>query len=165
MGPTTQPSVLVVDDDLQILQLIEIVLSRAGLTVEAVSNGSVANDRLAETDYAAIVLDLTMPLISGFEVLSRLKRIKPQMLSRVVVITAMTDTGVRRLNRSLIYSVVSKPFDIAKMTETVKKCIGDHEQPIEAIPERVPIKTTPPASTDPAPPADDSPPPKTVDTR
>lgn len=124
LGLLAQPSVLVVDDDLPILQMIEIVLARSAMSVEAVTSGSAAIECLAAREYSAIVLDLTMPNVSGFEVIAHMKQVKPEWLPRVVIITAMTDTAVRRLDRSLVHSVMSKPFDINALVRTVQECIA-----------------------------------------
>ncbi len=79
--------VLIVDDDLLILEVVEQMLATAGFTSVSVSSGAAAIERLsAEPErYQAVVLDYSMPGLSGEETLRRLRddgvRVPPVILS------------------------------------------------------------------------------------
>ena len=70
---TASPSVLVADDDPDLLALIRRRLTKAGYQVLAAADGQQALDLVAEHRPAMAILDITMPKVSGTEVLARLR--------------------------------------------------------------------------------------------
>jgi CheY-like chemotaxis protein len=68
------PRVLVVDDDKAIRTLVTTVLTRNGDSVETAQNGEEAIGAIAGKKFGAIVLDLMMPKLDGFEVIEHLAR-------------------------------------------------------------------------------------------
>lgn len=64
---------LVVEDDDQIAQFVAIVLREVGFEVVIVTNGRAALDQLTQQPPDMVVLDLNIPLISGVEVLRRIR--------------------------------------------------------------------------------------------
>ncbi len=65
--------VLVVDDDPDLLRLASSVLTDFGMEVRTASNGTEALDQLAESLPSAILLDLKMPVMDGFELLDHIQ--------------------------------------------------------------------------------------------
>lgn len=61
--------ILVVDDDEPTQKLMQALMRRFGYSTHTASNGSEAIERLKTNEYALIVLDLMMPLVSGSDVL------------------------------------------------------------------------------------------------
>lgn len=112
--------VLVVDDDDSIRQLVSRVLVRAGFEVEQARNGAEALDRIRASDFSAIALDLMMPVVNGFDVLDALRDERPDLLKRVCVMTAASDQHLERIDRSTIYTVVRKPFDLLELSNCIK---------------------------------------------
>jgi phosphoserine phosphatase RsbU/P len=93
-APSTvaQPSrVLVVDDERHMVRFVQFVLSGAGYRVTCAHDGEEALDAVARVRPDAIVLDLVMPGMSGFEVLSRLRGLGQEM-PPVIVLTARAGT-------------------------------------------------------------------------
>lgn len=99
--PMTTPSddsgqgrhVLIVDDDPSIRALVKLIFERADFIVDSAVDGQEALDKLAgDTHYNVVILDLTMPKRSGFEVIEALKREPPEGLKGVVVMTACSHT-------------------------------------------------------------------------
>lgn len=66
-------SVLVVDDDGHIREVVRFALQRAGYTVAEASNGEAALQLFAEQSYDAVILDIVMPECDGLEVCRRLR--------------------------------------------------------------------------------------------
>ena len=63
----TRDSILVVDDDESIRQIVRIYLSEEGYVVREASNGQIALEMLADFQPAVILLDLRMPVMDGWE--------------------------------------------------------------------------------------------------
>jgi CheY-like chemotaxis protein len=109
--------ILVVDDDAAIRALLLIVLRRRGFHVDTARNGAEAVDRCARCTYSVILLDLMMPVMSGYEFLEWLRRDGRAERPLVIVLTA--GTSLHRLDPSLVTGPVRKPFDIDMLADTV----------------------------------------------
>ena len=96
--------VLVVDDDASIRQLLRRILEEEGYTVVEADNGRVALERLGERVPGAILLDLMMPEMDGFEFLSALHEREAWRHIPVVIVTAkdLTSEEHDRLNGSVV---------------------------------------------------------------
>ena len=64
--------VLVVDDDPDVRTLLEIVGRRAGFTVDSSPDGLDALEKLRNSEYLIMVLDLMMPRVNGYDVVQQL---------------------------------------------------------------------------------------------
>ncbi len=120
-----RPRALVADDDVGIRVLVCRVLTRSGFDVDAAKDGAEAIEHILKNRYAAIVLDLMMPRVDGFQVVEYLNRHEPQLLQRVVVMTAFGATGIDRV-APLVSGCVEKPFEVTSLAQKVKSLIvGD----------------------------------------
>lgn len=88
--------VLLVEDDAATREAIRRVLEKSDWTVTEAENGRVGLGRLAESVPDAILLDLMMPEMDGFEFISRLRQREAWQKIPVVVITAKTLTAEDR---------------------------------------------------------------------
>ncbi len=89
--------VLVVEDDDHARDMLQRTVARQGLTVDAVSDGSLAIDYLGEHEAPdLILLDLMMPHMDGFEVLERMRAHDDWSAIPVVVVTAAELTAEER---------------------------------------------------------------------
>jgi two-component system response regulator MprA len=121
-GP--RPRLLVVDDDKAIRSLLTTVLSRKGYSVEIARNGEEAIEIIAENSFAAILLDLMMPKVDGFEVIEHMARTIPEQLRRcVIVLTAVASKDLKKLDGSRVFRVLRKPFDLNELLSVVGECI------------------------------------------
>src|SRR5215472_6716219 len=77
---------LVVDDDIQMQSALEAALRRKGFSVETASNGIEASRKLETIDVTAVLTDLRMPGMDGFELLQHIRESKPTL--PVIVLSA-----------------------------------------------------------------------------
>ena len=120
MPITANPSVLVVDDVEDIRDLVTIVLRFEGYRVTAAEDGVDALRQVALDPPDLILLDLTMPEMSGFAVLAELKRSDATSAIPVVVVSGRTDDAA--LDGSLAAGaagVILKPYDPVALVECV----------------------------------------------
>lgn len=115
-------ALLVVDDDPAIRGLLTQVLKREGFEIETAENGAEALKKIEEANpkYDAILLDLMMPIMSGFEVLDELDRRQNEQC--VLVVSAVPDHYLERV-RQHAATIIGKPFDIHAIGPTVRGCI------------------------------------------
>jgi len=119
-----KPYVLIIDDNEATCTLIAAVL-RHDFAVESVGDATDAIEKLRTNTYSVILLDLRMPNVDGFAVLDHLKATKPDMLARVLVVTALLRAEEMERARAYgICGIVSKPFEIEPLLEAVKQCAG-----------------------------------------
>ena len=112
----TSARALVVDDDAAIRVLVKKFVEREGFEVDTAENGFVALGKLMETEYDVVLLDIMMPHLDGFGVLSRLRNFAPQMIDRVIVMTALSPDSIREEG----HTVLKKPFDFRQLTALVR---------------------------------------------
>jgi CheY-like chemotaxis protein len=115
--------VLIVEDDPAIRRLVSMVLKRSGYVVDLAGDGLEALQRIAETDYDVIVLDLMMPNLDGFTFLNRLAQDDPHRLMKVIVTSAASPAVIRTRLEGQPFSLLSKPFDIEELQGSVRACI------------------------------------------
>jgi len=124
-----KPFVLLADDNEATCILITALL-QSEFAVEVASDGGEAIEKLKRRQYAAIVLDLLMPVVDGYAVLEFLRTEHPHLLGRVLVVTAAL--GAREMERVSGYDVcgvVAKPFEVDALFNAVRQCAGDTGEP------------------------------------
>jgi len=103
-------------------KLLTSTLTQAGFSVDEAKNGSDAVAKVRANDYLVIVMDLMMPVSSGFDAVHAIQLNKPGIGKRVVVLSAATGKKKARLDPAQVFTIMQKPFDPAKLVETVKRC-------------------------------------------
>ena len=101
--------ILIVEDEVAIARLIEMSLMRAGYQCEMVHDGLQAADKIEQTDYDLVLLDIMLPGLDGYELLEYLR----PMDTSVIFITAKGTLGdrVKGLNLGADDYIV-KPFEV-----------------------------------------------------
>ena len=116
------PTILLVDDDEPIRLLITAICARLNVQVECAPDGEAAMAMLRRKPYDALLLDLMLPKQNGFEVLRELRSFSPVMLSRTIIITAMSDASLRDFDGGGTLVLLRKPFDIEDLTDALVAC-------------------------------------------
>lgn len=122
--PPADPHVLVADDDPVIVRLLELNFRLAGFRVSAVSRGDVAVGRAVELRPDAIVLDVTMPGVDGYEAARRIREDHGMTEVPIVLLTAHTqDEDEAHGYAQGIVAYMTKPFDPDALVRTVRDAI------------------------------------------
>ena len=123
MSRVEKPAVLLVDDNEATRTLVTAILQRE-YTVEAATEGSEALEKIRTRRYSAILLDLRMPGLDGYGVLDALRASSPELLRRVIVLTAaLTAKDMQRVKTFDICGVVAKPFEVEALMNAVRQCV------------------------------------------
>jgi len=117
--PRTRGSVLVVDDEPTISEVVSRYLERAGYETRVAADGQAAVALADEERPDLVVLDLMLPGMDGLEVMRRLRE-RDRDGSRIILLTAKGDTTDRITGLRLgADDYVSKPFSPAELVARV----------------------------------------------
>jgi DNA-binding response OmpR family regulator len=106
----TRRQLLIVDDDPSIRTLLRLVAERRGISADVAADGVEALQRLAEARYELAIIDLMMPRVNGYDLVSDLRGREDR--PAVIIATAMTDSLLGQLDAEVVHSIIRKPFDI-----------------------------------------------------
>ena len=116
--------VLVVDDDPSIRRMIMAALRREGYSFSEAGNGKEALDAMRKERPQIVVLDLMMPIVSGWDVL-RERAGDPDLLSiPVIIVSANRGPELATAMDKGICAFLPKPFDINALSSLVRSCIS-----------------------------------------
>jgi len=120
-----KPFVLVADDNEATCTLITALLQHE-FAVDIVTDGAEALEKLKSRQYAAILLDLLMPMVDGYAVLDAIRVQRPDLLRRTLVVTAsLSMRTTERLRQYDICGLVAKPFEVDALLAAVRQCAGE----------------------------------------
>lgn len=113
-------TLLIVDDDEDIVDTVRMVLSRRGWQVEAAPDGAVGLERLRGGLHPEVVLlDLMMPGINGWQFCEELRREPALSQIPVVVISGAGDVGEKARSIGAV-GHLRKPFELSELYEAVE---------------------------------------------
>jgi two-component system nitrogen regulation response regulator GlnG len=141
--------ILVADDDAAIRTVVNQALSRGGYEVRVTSNAATLWRWIAAGEGDLVISDIVMPDGDAFEILPRIKRLRPEL--PVVLMSAQNTfmTAIRASEKGA-YEYLPKPFDLQELTAIAGRAIaqsraGRQERPKPAESERMPLVGRSPA--------------------
>ena len=114
-----QATILVVDDEQSVTDLLHEDLGEEGYSCVTAGTGEDALKRLSEGNFDVVLLDLKLPGISGMDVLREAKSIHPEVA--VIVVTAAGDaqTAVEAMKIGAV-DYITKPFELERVNGSVE---------------------------------------------
>jgi CheY-like chemotaxis protein len=76
-------------------------------------------EKMRDCQFDLLLLDLMMPIMSGYEVAERMREIHPRPAVIVVTASHQTDEEYERLDGRVVSSIVRKPFDVRQLSELI----------------------------------------------
>jgi len=117
-------TILVVDDEEQICNLIKKVLLQEGYQIFTAFNGEEALSQLKKSPMDLMLVDLKMPVMNGLELLQQARTIRKNL--RSILLTAFgTASSARDAMFLGVFDFLTKPFDIHLLKKVVKEALGD----------------------------------------
>ncbi|MBV2143569.1 response regulator [Falsochrobactrum sp. TDYN1] len=117
--------VLIVEDEPNIVESLSFILQRADFDIDTALDGAEALWRLHRQSYSALILDLMLPGISGFDVLRSIRSDKVLENLPVIVLTAKGQAADRKAAEATgATAFVTKPFSNEDVVERVRKLTG-----------------------------------------
>ncbi|MFH1047088.1 MAG: response regulator [Patescibacteria group bacterium] len=124
-APKKIASVLHVDDEADILQVVQTLLTSEGFRVTSVDNGAAALQLLKQQPFDVVLLDIMMPEMSGWELYSRAVKIRADIK---VIFMSVLEASPQRISELREYGVrdyITKPFDADDLLARIKKVISE----------------------------------------
>ena len=122
-------SILVVDDEKEILSILKELLLEEGYRVTTALNGKAAIEQLkAGSDFAVILSDERMPEMTGNEFLNKAKILSPETTRIMITAYSSMETLEKAINRGEIYKFLSKPIKIDELKSVVQAGIERYEK-------------------------------------
>lgn len=122
----SQQSVLIVDDKKSLAENYRIMFCREGWQAEAVFSGLEAIEKVCNREYDAILLDMRMPGMDGFETLKRIRDIRHDACILFLTAYGEVDTAVRALREGAI-NLLLKPVSFQYLRAMVEDGIQRHK--------------------------------------
>jgi two-component system, cell cycle sensor histidine kinase and response regulator CckA len=121
-GASLAPAVLVIDDEDDLLAVARAVLERAGYDVltERRAENAIETFRRRRADLVAVVLDLSMPDVTGERALQELRRIEERV--PVILSSGYAESeALRRLEGARVEAFLAKPYPPESLLDVVRK--------------------------------------------
>lgn len=122
-------TILLVDDDPDILKLMAMRLRAAGYDIISASNGEAALAHIALNSPDLVITDLRMPGMDGLTLFNAIRAIKPWL--PVIIVTAH-DSQVEALNalQRGVFDFLSKPFDNKYLLQQIESALRRFPKPV-----------------------------------
>ena len=125
MPTNVSPRILIVDDEVEITEILADLLSEEYECLRAAS-AEEALTRLTESEFQLVISDITMPGMSGLDMIPHVKELSPDTV--VVMISGMQTVesaiGALRLGA---FDYLMKPFDLRQVEAVVKRALEHHD--------------------------------------
>jgi DNA-binding response OmpR family regulator len=121
----SSPRILVADDEPALLRLLEFVLGRRGFIIQGVTNGNAAVEVLKAESPDLVILDVMMPGLDGYEVLTFIRETPRLEGLPVVMLTARAQLD--DIQRGLTLGAdayLAKPFDPEELLSVVESLVS-----------------------------------------
>lgn len=119
-------TILVIEDEISLCELLEDELGAMGYNVVTASNGFEGLAMLQDAEPDLIICDRAMPSMTGHDLLARIRGIFPQYEEvPFIFLTALTDPKDKQAVQELRpYAYLEKPLDFQELMDTIQQAIG-----------------------------------------
>jgi two-component system, OmpR family, response regulator VicR len=126
MDSARSKSIVYIEDDLEMIDLVKLILSRRGFDVKGAHGGREGLDVVTQEHPDLILLDLMMPDVDGWDVFQQLKANTLTQNIPVIVITAKAQPidRVLGLHIAKVDDYISKPFHPQELIDSVDKVLN-----------------------------------------
>ena len=116
--------ILIVDDDQDICDYMELLLSQNGYEVQSLTKPELALDLIREVGFHVVVLDLMMPGISGMELLADIREYDSDLAIIIFTGNPTVDTAVQSMKHQ-VSDYIKKPFDIDEFNSSLETVLRE----------------------------------------
>jgi DNA-binding NtrC family response regulator len=123
-------SILVVDDDQKMLEMLTEILTDKGYSVTCVNAGKKAVAESFKQLYNLALIDIHLPDMEGTELLSKLRKSEPEMIKIIITGNATLDNSIEATNKG-VDGYILKPFDPKKLINLIETKLKEQQKKIQ----------------------------------
>ena len=121
--------ILVVDDNSFNQELAVDILKNQGITSDVAENGRVALQKMAETSYDLVLMDIQMPVMGGHEAIKLIRQDEKLKESVVIAMTANAIKGeLEKCIEVGMNAFITKPIDVGYLFEVINQHVSDDKR-------------------------------------
>jgi len=118
------PTILFVDDDDELREIVKMQLAEEGYDVDEAVDGLVAMEKLQQRAYDLVLLDITMPVKTGMDVLSFVK--EQSMKCHVIMLTGVVGLSMAIDSLNLgADDYITKPYNMDYLLSSIKRVLSE----------------------------------------
>ncbi len=122
-----KPTILVVDDNQDLLETFAMILKRRGYRVQTAGDGVSAINKFKEQNFDVTLMDIVMPKMNGVDAFKKIKEIQPE--APIILMTAYSDDElIQNAKNEGARQIIHKPIHIDQLIELINETAGT--QPI-----------------------------------
>ena len=126
------PTILVVDDEPNIIEVLEIILQDEGMEVIKSGSGQEALALLRKSSVDLVISDIKMPDLSGVELLRQAKQFAPDTAFIMITAFASTETAIEALQHGA-YDYITKPFKMGDLRSIVHRALAKRQSQKQSV--------------------------------
>ena len=121
---------LLVEDNMVNMKIAEMILTHAGFAVETAENGQFAVDMVSASepgDYHAILMDIQMPVMDGYEATRAIRALKKRELAEIPIVALTANTfreDVEAAREAGMVAHLAKPVDVQELLSTLQSVLA-----------------------------------------
>jgi len=115
-------SILIIDDESEICESIKMILEYEGYSVQYSTISTEGVEKAVSENYAALLLDIQMPEMNGFEVLKKVKEVNPA-LSVIMISAHGSVENAIKATRLGAFDFIEKPIDRDKLVISIRNAV------------------------------------------
>jgi DNA-binding NtrC family response regulator len=123
-------SIFIIDDEKEICESIKMILEYEEYGVEYSTSAPDGIDKLSKGHYSALLLDINMPIMNGFEVIKKVKDIKPSLAVIIISAHGSVENAIKA-TRLGAFDFIEKPVDRDKLVISVRNAVDQTNLIIE----------------------------------
>lgn len=135
---STPASILIVDDEFGLAEMLREMLREYGYDVTLAINGRLALDILAERNVDLVITDMMMPVMDGEELAGAMRSSERYRQTPIVMMTSLPSAAPRRSD--LFNAILRKPFTPELLLNTLRACLARESKAAEDTPDQRPIR-------------------------
>lgn len=115
-------SILIIDDEKEICESIQMILEYEGYQPQYTTSALKGLEKISSEDFSALLLDIQMPEMNGFEVLKKVKEIKPEISVIIISAHGSLENAIKATKLGA-FDFIEKPIDREKLVISVRNAV------------------------------------------
>ncbi len=125
MGNVLKKRIVIVEDERDILELLNMILTRAGYEVYLCDNGRNALDLIKTTRPHLVLLDIMLPGFDGKAISAAMAENEDLAATGIIIVSALEEAEKMFIGHPQVKDFCFKPFRSSVLLEKVKRAMGD----------------------------------------